>query len=446
MAAAGPSRCITGLSAAGVLLWLATAPAAAVHLPAGSDAARRPPPADHRWGELESRTRPKDDAAGELHDELLDEDPRAVLARAFGLAYDLDYEQAWALLAPAVAARGGDAELQRGAAALAWMEILFRRGAVTVEQYLGSLTKPRIDLQQPPPELAARFRTHIDAAIRLAEQEVARRPRDPDAHYRLGAAIGLHASYVATVEGRVLAALRSARRAYDAHERVLVLDPSRLDAGLVVGTYRYLIASLALPLRVLAYAAGFGGDGARGLRMVEAAAAHAGESTIEARFALIMLYNRERRFDDALRTTDALRRAYPRNRLLVLEAGATALRAGDAGRAEAVLTGGLARLAGDPRPRIPGEEALWHYARGAALVRLGRGDPARADLQRALDAAPPDWVRGRVHVELGKLADLDGQRDHARSEYARAIALCGRDNDPACAAQGRRLQREAYRQ
>ena len=40
------------------------------------------------------------------------------------------------------------------------------------------------------------------------------------------------------------------------------------------------------------------------------------------------MYNRERRYDDALRVLQELRRLYPRNRLVVLEAGSTALRAG----------------------------------------------------------------------------------------------------------------------
>ena len=42
----------------------------------------------------------------------------------------------------------------------------------------------------------------------------------------------MQASYGATVEGKILASFRAARRAYDAHETVLELDPSRKDAGL----------------------------------------------------------------------------------------------------------------------------------------------------------------------------------------------------------------------
>jgi hypothetical protein len=47
---------------------------------------------------------------------------------------------------------------------------------------------------------------------------------------------------------------------------VLSLDPSRKDAGLVVGTYRYVVSTLSLPVRMVAYVAGFGGGRDRGSR------------------------------------------------------------------------------------------------------------------------------------------------------------------------------------
>ena len=40
------------------------------------------------------------------------------------------------------------------------------------------------------------------------------------------------------------------------------------------------------------------------------------------------MYNRERRYDAALGALQELRRLHPRNRLVLLEAGSTALRAG----------------------------------------------------------------------------------------------------------------------
>src|SRR6185503_16168561 len=105
-----------------------------------------------------------------------------------------------------------------------------------------------------------------------------RNQNDASAHYHLGAAVGLRASYTATVDGSALGAFRAAREAYDEHERVMTLDPRRKDAGLIVGTYRYVVAVLALPLRWMAYVAGFGGGKERGLRLIEDASEYASDS------------------------------------------------------------------------------------------------------------------------------------------------------------------------
>src|SRR5438045_3561284 len=82
-------------------------------------------------------------------------------------------------------------------------------------------------------------------------------------------------------------------------EPVLSLDPRRKDAGLFVGTYRYIVATLALPLRMMAYVVGFGGNREKGLHLIEDAANYSGENQTDARFALILLYNREKRYADA---------------------------------------------------------------------------------------------------------------------------------------------------
>ena len=361
----------------------------------------------------------------------------AVRSQAFDLAYNLDRPAAVALLRDALTKAPADPSLHRALAAVLWLQILFERGAVTVDHYLGSFSRTQVELRKPPPELDAQFRTHVARAIELAEERVRTSPDSPQALYDLGAAVGLRASHTATVEGKLLAGFRAARRAYDAHERVLQLDPSRHDAGLTVGLYRYLVSTLSAPVRMMAYVAGFGGGRERGIQMLEAAAAHPGEARADAMFALILIYNRERRYDDALRTLRELRRAYPRNRLVVLEMGSTALRAGRAAEADGLLTEGLGLVAREGRPLFPGEEALWRYKRGAARAALQRVDEARADLTLATDDSAQPWVGGRAHLELARLATGKAAAAH----LDRAEALCAQGNDPHCLTGVRQLRR-----
>jgi tetratricopeptide (TPR) repeat protein len=362
--------------------------------------------------------------------------------QALELAYNLDHEPAIELLEKAVAAAPDDPAPHRTLASVLWLNMLFRRGAVTVDHYLGSFNRARVDLKKPPPDLDAAFRKHARRAVELAEARVRRAPRDAQARYDLGAALGLEASYIATVEGRLLAGFKAARRCFDEHERVLELDPSRDDAALVVGMYRYVVSTLSFPLRMMAYVVGFGGGREQGIKLLHRAAAGDGEARTDALFALILVYNRERRYDEALKALAQLRALYPRNRLVVLETGSTALRGGRHGEADRILTEGLEMLAKDTRPRIPGEASLWQYKRGAARAALGLAD-AVEDLR---DATAPDaqaWVAGRARLELARLALKQGDRATAASEAKQSEALCQNGNDPQCVEEARKLSRSA---
>ena len=363
-------------------------------------------------------------------------------SQALELAYNLDYERATEVLRAAVATDPADPAPHRALASVLWQRILFQRGAVTVDHYLGSLSRARVDLRKPPPELDADFRKHIARAIELAQARVNRASKDAQAHYDLGTALGLEASYMATVDGRMLAGFRAARRCYDEHERVLELDGRRTDAALSVGMYRYIISTLSLPMRMMAYVAGFGGGKEVGIKLVQQAAAGGGEARIDALFALVLIHNREGNFGEALSVLKQLRSLYPRNRLVLLEAGATAVRGGRAADAEALLTEGLGILARETRMRFAGEEQLWRYKRGLARAALGRAD-AVDDLRLAAGADGLTWVAGRARVELSSLAMKRGDRTAAASEATQAEALCVNGNDPQCVEQAKDLQRRA---
>jgi len=363
--------------------------------------------------------------------------------RGTRLVYEHEHDEAIKLLRQAAALAPDEPANHRALASAIWLKMLFLRGAVTVDHYLGSFSRSRVDLKKPPPELVTEFSHELVKAIELAERRVAARPNDPQAHYDLGAAVGLQASYIASVEGRLLTGFRAASRAYDEHEKVLQLDPSKKDAGLVVGTYRYVVSTLSMPMRVMAYVAGFGGGRERGIRMLEETASSGGDGRTDALFALVLVYNRERRYDDAQRALQELRRLHPRNRLVLLEAGSTALRAGRPDRAETLLTEGLGMLAATTGGRIPGEESLWRYKRGAARVALGRADAAADDLRSATAPEAQTWVQGRARVELARVALQRGDRSTAAGEAKRAEALCQQGNDPACVDEVKKLMRNS---
>lgn len=371
--------------------------------------------------------------------------PASLRTEAFAQAYSLDYDEALATFDRALALDPNDSATHRARAAVIWLHIIFRRGSITVDQYLGGAPRGDLALEKPPAGEAASFARHVERALQLAERRLAANSRDVTALYDIGAAVGLKASYVATVEGRIGGAFGAARRAYDTHEKVLDLDPSRKDAGLVVGTYRYVVATLALPVRWFAYLAGFGGDKSKGLRLIEEAAAYPSDAQVDAKFALMLLYNREGRYAEALAVVKDLVARFPRNRVVRLEAGATAIRAQQYSEADRLLTAGIDALPSDARPRAFGEEAMWYYKRGLARLALRRLDGGREDLARAGQLPTRNWVRARIRLEQGKLADLENRRADATAAYAEALRLAAAGNDPATRREAERWMRAAYR-
>ena len=365
-------------------------------------------------------------------------------ARGLELGYNLDYPEALAAFRAAESADPDDPKAPRLAAAAIWMQILFDQGAVTIDDYLGEtramVARPAVPLPQ-----ADAFHAEIDRAVSLSEAALRRSPDSADAHFQAGAAYAVVASYIATVEGRVSAALGPGRRAYKEHERVLELDPHRLDAGLVVGLYRCAIADLSFPKRLLARLAGFAPDRDGGIRLVERAASARADNEADAEFMRVLLYSRAGRFDDALEVVQLLQRRYPRNRLLWLEEAQAALSAGHVERARVAVEAGLARVAAETRPFALGERARWQFTHGSALVAAGQTDRAATELDLALAGATRDWLRGRIRRELGKVADLRGDRPAALADYRLADRLCRADHDGECVASVQSLAKTPFR-
>ena len=372
-------------------------------------------------------------------------EPDDMLRRGYDLAYNLDHVEAFKVLAQAIKERPDDPAAYRAIAAITWLRVLFLRRAVLVDNYLvGSSRRPTGKVKDPPKELDEIFRTHIERAIELSEDAVRRAPDDPDSHHELGASVALAASYKASIEDNPLRALREAKRAYTAHQKVLELDPSRKDANLILGLYRYIVSLMPRAFRMVAYLVGFEGGKEEAIGLIEEAAEYPGETQTEAKVALVLLYNLENHFEEAQHVLNDLKIRYPRNRLWWLESASTWLRDERAWMAERPLLEGFSKLATDDRTRMAGEEAVWKLKRGGARVALGLTDEARPDLIAARDAEIDAWVTGHAHLELGKIADLNGDRLQARQEYDRARKLCRRAKDKKCEKSAETLKDDGF--
>ena len=350
---------------------------------------------------------------------------------AFSASHNLDHELALSHARKAVALDPNSSRVHRGLASIIWLQQVFERGTMTVDHFLGSVSTSKLPQPKVDPKLSEEFKGALAKAIELAERRLRQEPRNLDALFDAGAAYSIQASHMASVEGGLGGALKAARRAFDTQNEVLTRDPSRASAGFVVGMYRYVISTQPRLVQMFAWLAGFPGDKQKAIEFIEAAS-HDPLSRVEGKSALIVIYSREGRHSEAMRLAGELSVELPRNRLLLLEEGAAAIRAGRAGDANAVLTRGLAAFETDTRPKIRSEHALWLYKRGLARLNLNRPAEAKIDLDRALTVQPLPWVEGRIHVALGKLADLAGRRPDAMAAYTTARTKCTEAADKSC--------------
>ena len=93
---------------------------------------------------------------------------------------------------------------------------------------------------------------------------------------------------------------------------------------------------------------------------------------------------------------------------------------------------------------MEGEQAVWHLVRGAARVARGRVTEALPDLAAAEAGPAAAWVKGQAHIELGKIADLDGDRRRARAAYDQGRRHCRQARHRRCADAAERLKRDGY--
>lgn len=284
------------------------------------------------------------------------------------------------------------------------------------------------------PKIIGEFRNLTREAKRLAEVRLKQNPKDIEILDWLAAIQGLKASFEEAVERRHFAALKDGDDAVDHHREVLKLDPNFIDAGLTVGLYEYVVGSLPLPIKVVAGITGFRGSKKKGLAMLERVAQEGTWSRDDAKTLLIVLYTREKRFNDALSHARELSARYPRNYLFRLEAADALVSQAEVERknknieaavkAEREAFATFDDLLHDRSVRDTVSRALdlVHFKYGEVLLTAGEGERAAKEFLAAtkVERAEPTLVT-MAHLYAARAFDLAGKRDEALSQYRQVL-------------------------
>lgn len=169
------------------------------------------------------------------------------------------------------------------------------------------------------PAQKARFEQQLDRAERLAKTRLSHDAKDRDSLLAMTMIFGLRSDFAALIEKRNLASLHYTKEATAWADQLLAADPTCYDAHLAGGVSRYIIGSMAAPVRWILRVGGVQGDKQGGIAELQTTAAHGQLLAPFARILLAIAYVREKDPTRARELLLGLQREFPDNTLFSRE-------------------------------------------------------------------------------------------------------------------------------
>jgi hypothetical protein len=171
----------------------------------------------------------------------------------------------------------------------------------------------------PDPAIHTEFEAALERSNRLARARLTRNDKDPDALFALTLGSGLQADYAALIEKRNLASLHYTKEASSWAQQLLAVCSNCYDAQVATGFSKYIIGSMAPPVRWLMKMGGLPGDKQGGIADLQLTAAHGRYLAPFARILLAIAYVRNKDKQRALQLLASLRAEFPGNPLFPRE-------------------------------------------------------------------------------------------------------------------------------
>ena len=169
------------------------------------------------------------------------------------------------------------------------------------------------------PGLRKNFMAAIARAESLAHARLAKDPKDRDALFALTLCSGLQADYAALIEKRNLASLHFTKEASAEGQQLLAVCHDCYDALLATGFSKYIIGSMAAPVRWILRMGGLPSDKQGGIEDLRTTAERGHYLAPFARILLSIAYVREKDKPRALQLLTGLQQEFPGNTLFPRE-------------------------------------------------------------------------------------------------------------------------------
>jgi hypothetical protein len=165
------------------------------------------------------------------------------------------------------------------------------------------------------PAVRDRFQAAIGRADNLAHARLAKDPNDRNALFAATMCSGLQADYAALIEKRNLASLHFTKEASTSAQQLLAVCSDCYDGLLATGFSKYIIGSMAAPMRWMLRMGGLAGDKQQGIADLQMTAARGHYLAPFARILLAIAYVREKDKARALQVLNDLHIQFPGNTL-----------------------------------------------------------------------------------------------------------------------------------
>jgi len=371
-------------------------------------------------------------------------DAKVVYDQATDALYNLDFNTAQRGYETLTREYPDNPDYWNALASSIWLRILYNQQKLSIESFSGGSLGTRESGDSVSAAEEKRLRDTIAIAITKADAKLKLNPQDIRALYAKGIANGTLASFEATAKRAYVSASGKAKTARDLHQQVLKLDPTFDDAQMSIGTFNYVVGVIPFVVRAPLVLLGIHGEGKDvGITQLETAAAKGKTTSTDAQMMLLIVYNREKRYDDALRTVNGLHARYPRNFIFHL--------------AKASIYGKMKRwddavetyhqILAKAEGKKDGYERL---APHKVYYSLGTSNMERYQFDTAVEAfshvarnkdAPPD-DRANAYLWMGKIYDSGGHRTEALQQYDAILALkC----DPEIKSQAQQYKRKPFK-
>jgi tetratricopeptide (TPR) repeat protein len=352
-------------------------------------------------------------------------DPKQIYDEATDALYNLDFNTAQHGYETLTREHPENPDYWNGLASAIWLKITFDQQKLNLESFSGRSLGTRESKDTVNPADEQRLRDTIESAIQKADARLSKNPNDVRALYAKGISNGTLASFEAMAKRSYVSAHSKARVAHDLHEQVLKLDPTFEDAYLAIGAYDYVVGVIPGFVRFLLSPFGVRSAGKDvGIEELETAAAKGKFATTDAKMILIVVYTREKRYEDALKILQGLHAKYPRNFLVELSEGSVYGKLHMFDDAERVYLEILEKIRAKKDGYNRLRQARVFYALGTNATDGQQFGKASDDFNHVVssnDATPDE--KGRAHLWLGKLFDSRKDRTKALEEYDALLTL-----------------------